>query len=141
MTAVLPFTPLAELVGSDSVHELARLLDIKRETVRKYQREGVPLPSADELVVRSGHHPLEVWPVEWYDLLDEPLHSKHATNTTTLSVAQEDELAVLHRAGVPGREAARRLGIPYATAYRNIRRLNGNPIKKRRHRAAPKKGI
>lgn len=55
------FAPIRRL---GSLPELADRLGVERRTVLRYGANGLSLYQADELAVRMGYHPSELWP-EW----------------------------------------------------------------------------
>lgn len=61
-----PFDPLAEAAGNPSPAVLARQLGLHRRTVHRWRAAGcVPDRQADRAAVALGHHPAEIWPIEW----------------------------------------------------------------------------
>lgn len=45
---------------------LAELLGVGRETVQRWQREGIPEPAADRAAAMIGVHPSWIWPELWW---------------------------------------------------------------------------
>lgn len=47
----------------------ADLLDVARETLQIWKRDGVPVYSADKAAVRLGLHPVEIWGADWWQAI------------------------------------------------------------------------
>lgn len=41
---------------------LARSLDVDINTIRRWRKDGIPYWSADEVSIKIGLHPVEIWP-------------------------------------------------------------------------------
>ena len=66
MTGRFPFAPLAEAAGNPGPAALAQQLGVSRRTVHRWQATGtVPTRRADQAAIQLGHHPAEIWPIEW----------------------------------------------------------------------------
>jgi hypothetical protein len=55
----LPYAPLARY-GEPT--ELGRQLGVHRTAVQHWKKRGVPEDRADEIAVKLGCHPCELWP-------------------------------------------------------------------------------
>lgn len=55
-------------------HQVAERLGINERQVYRLRHIGLTADAADQLAVRLGHHPVEVWPSEWLQVewTDEP---------------------------------------------------------------------
>ena len=66
MTDRFPFAPLAQAAGDPGTSALARQLGVSRRTVHRWQAAGaIPARRADHAAIQLGHHPAEIWPIEW----------------------------------------------------------------------------
>ena len=63
----LPFGPLDVVLGEQSERATAALLGVAPRTVTRWRLDGLTWAQADELAVRIGLHPLEVWGTAWWD--------------------------------------------------------------------------
>lgn len=72
----LPFAPLIPLieaayqplddVGHIGIHgKGARVLNVDRRSIIRWERGGVPFTSADRVADELGLHPANIWPDEW----------------------------------------------------------------------------
>lgn len=57
----LPFAPLWEASGVETVSELARVCGVSYRQVERWKVFGVPARRADTLACRLGLHPVSVW--------------------------------------------------------------------------------
>lgn len=66
-----PFEALEAILGGAgaSARALAQRLSISHRSVSRWRRSGLTEAQADELAVRCGMHPCQVWP-EWWALAD-----------------------------------------------------------------------
>ena len=71
MDATLPFSDLEAALGWPGTGALGRLLRCSSASVHRYRRWGLDVERADELAVRAGFHPAEVWGAAWSALPDE----------------------------------------------------------------------
>lgn len=61
-----PFNPLAEAADNPPATELARQIGLHRRTIHRWRAAGcVPDHQADRAAGALGHHPAEIWPIEW----------------------------------------------------------------------------
>lgn len=58
----LPFGPLEGLLGGCGARVALRL-GVQRRQVYRWRQTGVSWAQADELAVRAGYHPREIWTV------------------------------------------------------------------------------
>lgn len=61
--AKYPIDPLLRAMGGP-VTTCAALLDVDQSQIYVWKREGLRWVVADELAIRAGFHPSEIWP-EW----------------------------------------------------------------------------
>ena len=61
-----PFAALVAAAGGVSTAELARRAGMHLRQMQRYAAAGVPERCADDVAVRLGLHPGEVWP-EWFE--------------------------------------------------------------------------
>jgi hypothetical protein len=63
----LPFEPLEELVSGRCGLRTARTLGVDPRQVYRWRAGGLSWAKADELAVRIGLHPVDVWGAEWWE--------------------------------------------------------------------------
>lgn len=70
----LPFAPLDVLLDPGTEASQVRaseILGVPRATIANWRKRGIPLKRADEMAIRIGCHPAEVWGLEvWAEGLD-----------------------------------------------------------------------
>lgn len=65
-----PIQPLARAMGC-STHTMGARLGISGTTYKTYRDHGVAHVTADNLAIRAGYHPYEIWPeMHGHDLAD-----------------------------------------------------------------------
>ena len=58
--------PLDDITCTN-LSELSRRSGYPLRTIQRWKTTGVPLHSADQLAIRLGVHPANIWP-QWYQL-------------------------------------------------------------------------
>lgn len=66
----LPFGALERLAGGSCAAETALSLGVHPRQVYRWRHEGLAWERADELAVRIGMHPLNVWGTDWTGLIE-----------------------------------------------------------------------
>jgi hypothetical protein len=56
------FAALEQAAAVDGASSLARVLGVDRRYVYRFRQSGLHADQADELAVRAGFHPAELWP-------------------------------------------------------------------------------
>lgn len=60
----LSFENLDRLLRPASTIEAAERLGVSRRSLSRWRSDGISVPVADQVAIRAGYHPCEVWP-EW----------------------------------------------------------------------------
>ena len=62
------FDPIDQLLPPDTpVAEVARIIGTKRKQIYRWREVGLFAEHADQVAVRLGYHPGELWP-EWWNV-------------------------------------------------------------------------
>jgi hypothetical protein len=66
---VFNFAMLEAAGGAESMNALARMLDVDRQRIYRWRRDGLTATEADHMAVCLGLHPGDIWP-QWWDLAE-----------------------------------------------------------------------